>query len=125
VIGLKSTQSDISTYHETEIIGFGARLPDLRETPEGRKPAVLLGALRSDRPRPVAQRELPDPDRGSARRGLRGGALSCRRQRLTGRPPLATMRGSSEAQCGGQREFRVLYGGTNIWQTAHLSRIDI
>src|SRR5262249_1789948 len=62
----------ISTCHEAQIIGFAASMSDLRETADRRKPAILLGALRPDRSRPMAQRQLWDPDRGDARRGRRG-----------------------------------------------------
>jgi hypothetical protein len=50
---------------------FVASLSDLRQTADTTKPAFLLGTLRSDRPRPLAQRQLPYPDRRRAGRKRR------------------------------------------------------
>ena len=47
---------------------FAASVPDLRQTADTATPAVLLGAVCTCRSRPLAQRQLPNPDRGGARR---------------------------------------------------------
>src|SRR5215472_11560745 len=61
----------ISACNGAPIVEFAAALPDLRQAADAATPAVLLGSLRPARSRPLAQGQLPDTDRGSARRGLR------------------------------------------------------
>src|SRR5215471_4686184 len=68
----------ISACNGAPIVEFAALLPDLRQAGDAATSAILLGSLRPDRSRPLAQGQLPDPDRRSARGGLRLGALKFR-----------------------------------------------
>jgi hypothetical protein len=57
----------ISSCDGAQIAELAAAVPDLRQTADAAKPAFLLGALRPNRPRPMAQGQLPHSDRRGAR----------------------------------------------------------